>query len=334
MEPSNEPFNDDQDDYDITPLPSKKNNQLTVIEDQLTVVEDQLTVAEDVTPLPSGQLGLRTLVLESWSDLRVTRFALLNWTNAWKAINALAIGIPLGKIISNLQVVSTVRMADRESGDHEVHYMRRMMFLETLAKDLPPGTIRFYSKVVSIEEARQRAGEDDDPAKMKQFVLRNLGNVPKDLVDVVEKTKLKNIASSISFNAQVAMEGVVLGTRRCAVSEDILFSGDILNSNEFIENGPYRFIMQSDCNLVLYMNRNRVLWNSATNGRGTSCRATLQNNGNLVILSGTDVVWSSQSAQGPNNYRLIIQGDGNVVIYGASLWATNTVQSRRRLLAV
>ncbi|KAF5182869.1 Mannose-binding lectin [Thalictrum thalictroides] len=118
-----------------------------------------------------------------------------------------------------------------------------------------------------------------------------------------------------------------------AIAEDILFSGESLNANEFIETGPYRFIMQTDCNLVLYVNRTRALWNSRTNGRGTSCRATMQNNGNLVVLSGTgDVVWSSGSARGPNNYRLIIQGDGNVVIYGAALWATNTVQSSRKRL--
>ncbi|KAF9616542.1 hypothetical protein IFM89_030003 [Coptis chinensis] len=115
-----------------------------------------------------------------------------------------------------------------------------------------------------------------------------------------------------------------------AVSEDILFSGETLNAGEFIESGPYRFIMQADCNLVLYANRTRALWSSRTNRRATICRATLQNNGNLVILSGTDVIWTSNSARGPNNYRLIAQGDGNVVIYGAALWATNTVQSRRR----
>ncbi|KAF9616540.1 hypothetical protein IFM89_030001 [Coptis chinensis] len=135
------------------------------------------------------------------------------------------------------------------------------------------------------------------------------------------------------FNLLAALLLVFLSING-AVSEDLLFSGETLNANEFIENGPYRFIMQGDCNLVLYMNRNRALWNSATNGRGTSCRATLQNNGNLVILSGpgNDVVWNSGSARGPNSYRLIVQGDGNVVIYGAALWATNTVQSRRRLL--
>ncbi|KAL5973859.1 hypothetical protein ACLOJK_030517 [Asimina triloba] len=117
-----------------------------------------------------------------------------------------------------------------------------------------------------------------------------------------------------------------------AFAEDMLFNGESLSTNEFLENGPYRFIMQGDCNLVLYVNGNRALWNSATNGKGNACRATLQNDGNLVVLSGNDVVWSSNSARGPNNYRLIVQGDGNVVIYGAALWATNTVQNNRKLL--
>ncbi|KAK9095494.1 hypothetical protein Scep_026963 [Stephania cephalantha] len=113
------------------------------------------------------------------------------------------------------------------------------------------------------------------------------------------------------------------------VAEDMIFNGESLNTNEFLENGPYRFIMQPDCNLVLYVDRTRALWSSGTNGRGNACRATLQNNGNLVVSSGTDVVWSSNSARGINTYRLIVQTDGNVVIYGAALWATNTVQSPR-----
>ncbi|KAL5973858.1 hypothetical protein ACLOJK_030516 [Asimina triloba] len=117
-----------------------------------------------------------------------------------------------------------------------------------------------------------------------------------------------------------------------ALAEDMLFNGESLNAGEFLENGPYRFIMQGDCNLVLYVNRSRALWNSATNGRGSSCRATLQNNGNLVVFSGNDVVWTSNSARGPNTYRLIVQTDGNVVIYGGAIWATNTVQGNRKLL--
>ncbi|XP_008803013.1 mannose-specific lectin-like [Phoenix dactylifera] len=117
-----------------------------------------------------------------------------------------------------------------------------------------------------------------------------------------------------------------------AVAKDTLFDGQSLEVGQYLEKGPYRFIMQGDCNLVLYVNGNRPLWSSGTDGKGSSCRATLQENGNLVIFSGSDVVWTSGSAPGPNTYRLVLQGDGNVVIYGAALWATNTAQSRRLLL--
>ena len=123
----------------------------------------------------------------------------------------------------------------------------------------------------------------------------------------------------------------VLAAAAAAMAEDVMFSGESLNTNEFLEKGPYRLVMQGDCNLVLYVNRSRPLWASGTNGRGCACRATLQNNGNLVVFSGADVVWSSNAARVPNTYRLIVQDDGNVVVYGAALWATNTVQSRKLL---
>lgn len=55
----------------------------------------------------------------------------------------------------------------------------------------------------------------------------------------------------------------------------------------------------------------------------------LQNNGNLVIFSGSNVIWSSRSTRGLNNYCLVIQTDGNVVIYGGTTWATNTAQKSK-----
>ncbi|KAK9120578.1 hypothetical protein Syun_018195 [Stephania yunnanensis] len=117
-----------------------------------------------------------------------------------------------------------------------------------------------------------------------------------------------------------------------AVAKDTIYNGQSLNTNEYLQNGIYTFIMQGDCNLVLYKNGNIPLWNSQTAGKGNACMATLQNNGNLVILSNTGIVWTSNTNRGPNSYRLVVQGDGNVVIYGAALWATNTVQGRKKLL--
>ncbi|KAF3788536.1 Mannose-specific lectin [Nymphaea thermarum] len=111
------------------------------------------------------------------------------------------------------------------------------------------------------------------------------------------------------------------------MAPNVLLSGQTLNPGEFLENGPYKFIMQLDCNLVLY-DGDRPLWASNTRMRGTECRAILQKDANLVIYSeNNDTVWASGTARERNNYRLIMQLDGNVVIYdpaGRPLWATNT----------
>ena len=39
------------------------------------------------------------------------------------------------------------------SGDHEVRCVKRKLLLEALETELPSGTIRYSSKVVSIEES-------------------------------------------------------------------------------------------------------------------------------------------------------------------------------------
>lgn len=44
------------------------------------------------------RVGLRSIVLESSDSLRATGFALLLWTNAWKALDALGIGDSLRQI--------------------------------------------------------------------------------------------------------------------------------------------------------------------------------------------------------------------------------------------
>ena len=38
------------------------------------------------------RLGLRSLVLESSHGLRVTGFAFITWTNAWRALDAIGVG--------------------------------------------------------------------------------------------------------------------------------------------------------------------------------------------------------------------------------------------------
>ncbi|XP_075672790.1 monooxygenase 2-like [Castanea sativa] len=120
-------------------------------------------IAGLTTSLGLQRLGIQSLVLESSHSLRVTGFAFTTWTNAWKALDAVGIGDSLRQqhkqfyanlntsTVSGVQTAAMSFEAKGKHGDHEVRCVNRKLLLEALAKELPSGTIRFSSKVVSIE---------------------------------------------------------------------------------------------------------------------------------------------------------------------------------------
>ncbi|KAK1312265.1 hypothetical protein QJS10_CPA07g00473 [Acorus calamus] len=108
-----------------------------------------------------------------------------------------------------------------------------------------------------------------------------------------------------------------------------LYSGESLNAGQSLTTGNYKFIMQSDCNLVLYDGSGAV-WASNTNGKGSSCVLRMQSDGNLVIYAaGGRAVWASNTNRGSGNYLCVLQNDRNVVIYAgrSAIWATGTQSS-------
>ena len=65
-------------------------------------------------------------------------------------------------------------------------------------------------------------------------------------------------------------------------------------------DGRYRFVMQSDSNLVLYGPSGRPLWASNTVGRGAH-HLRMQGDGNLVIYNAKDKpIWASNT---PRHYN-------------------------------
>ncbi|GMJ03583.1 hypothetical protein like AT5G05320 [Hibiscus trionum] len=129
----------------------------------MEIVEDVVIVGAGIAGLTTSlglhRLGIRSLVLESSERLRLTGFALNTWTNAWKALDAVGVAESLRhrhRLITSFLVVSTslVKPASEISFQgHEIRCVERRMLLETLAKELPNGTIRFSSKLVSIDES-------------------------------------------------------------------------------------------------------------------------------------------------------------------------------------
>ncbi|XP_020571213.1 mannose-specific lectin-like [Phalaenopsis equestris] len=104
---------------------------------------------------------------------------------------------------------------------------------------------------------------------------------------------------------------------------NVLKSGEELSSGNSLSIYDYKFIMEKDCNLVLY-DKNITLWSSNTAKMGTHCKLRLQDNGEMNIFAGTNsvLIWSSETGGAYGKYALVLQPNGNVVVYGSPLWST------------
>jgi 2-polyprenyl-6-methoxyphenol hydroxylase-like FAD-dependent oxidoreductase len=121
-------------------------------------------IAGLATAVALQRVGLKSLVLERADSLRTTGAALTLMTNAWRALDALGVAQSLrlkhpqlqGAQVTSFPSAFTKQISYTGSGkcgDHEVRCVQRSVLLETLAKELAPGTIRFNTKVVSIQQS-------------------------------------------------------------------------------------------------------------------------------------------------------------------------------------
>ncbi|XP_042432835.1 mannose-specific lectin-like [Zingiber officinale] len=120
-------------------------------------------------------------------------------------------------------------------------------------------------------------------------------------------------------------------------STNILYGGYKLRTDESLNEGDYTFVMQSDCNLVLYANNNnQVMWSSETNNLGRRCFARMQTDGNLVIFDGINFnkIWDSNTRGPEGKYILVLQRDGHVVIYGSPIWTIPNDEPTNRKIAM
>ncbi|KAL9229793.1 hypothetical protein vseg_005224 [Gypsophila vaccaria] len=115
--------------------------------------------------LALDRMGIKSLVLESADSLRAAGIAFTAWTNAWRALDALGVGHSLRQTHAQIlgvrtvsivtgKVTSYVSFTDKGAyGNHEVRCVKRKVLLEALAKELPSDTIRYSSKVVSVQDS-------------------------------------------------------------------------------------------------------------------------------------------------------------------------------------
>lgn len=115
---------------------------------------------------------------------------------------------------------------------------------------------------------------------------------------------------------------------RHAAGDQILIATGTLEPGQYLLDAEhnYKFIMQEDCNLVLYDGQ-QPIWASQTQDKGNRCRASLNRSGNLVIADENGKqVWKSEnnSPPLPSNRALLLQPDLNLVVYTHPAWSTGT----------
>ncbi|KAG2554691.1 monooxygenase 2-like isoform X3 [Panicum virgatum] len=133
-------------------------------------IEDVVIVGAGLAGLATAlglhRKGVRSLVLESSPALRTAGFAFTAWRNAFRALDALGVGDKIreqhlqaqalrvmssstGEVAQELDLTAVQK---NRSGPNEIRCVRRDALLQTLEEELPRGTIRYSSRIVSIED--------------------------------------------------------------------------------------------------------------------------------------------------------------------------------------
>ncbi|KAG0606254.1 hypothetical protein M758_9G125700 [Ceratodon purpureus] len=118
------------------------------------------------------RVGLKSVVLEQSDTLRATGNCITLWSNALRVLDALGIGEQFRTLYHNiLEYEIFNQQGKRLAGlvlaecdgpkPHELRAVERRFLLEALAGQLPPGTIRFKSRVTSIEKSETSTGITD-----------------------------------------------------------------------------------------------------------------------------------------------------------------------------
>ena len=125
-------------------------------------------------------------------------------------------------------------------------------------------------------------------------------------------------------------KGPLMNSQISTLASDHLYRGQNLPMDKKLTstNGRYKLVMQSDGNLVLYCNGNKVNWASNTAGKKVGNGGLqFQLDGNLVIYDPTHkATWWSKTHK-TDAYALILSNNGNLELWsikGTILWQSNT----------
>ncbi|XP_068662824.1 monooxygenase 2-like [Aristolochia californica] len=121
-------------------------------------------IAGLATALALKKIGVRSLILERFHELRTTGTGINLFPNAWRALDALGVAHKLYPLYSSLtkayftdvatgetRVVPLNADQGNDKSELEARMVHRKALLEVLAEELPPQAIRFSAKLASIK---------------------------------------------------------------------------------------------------------------------------------------------------------------------------------------
>ncbi|KAA0038505.1 3-hydroxybenzoate 6-hydroxylase-like [Cucumis melo var. makuwa] len=121
-------------------------------------------IAGLATALSLHRLGVRSLVLEQAESLRTGGTSLTLFKNGWRVLDAIGVGNVLrtqflefqGMVVKSEEGKQLRSFTFKDEDDsQEVRAVERRTLLETLASQLPAGTIQFSSKLEAIQRTHQ-----------------------------------------------------------------------------------------------------------------------------------------------------------------------------------
>ncbi|XXG84924.1 hypothetical protein AAC387_Pa11g0124 [Persea americana] len=108
---------------------------------------------------------------------------------------------------------------------------------------------------------------------------------------------------------------------------NVLIPRRILYPGDSLKNGQWELKLETNCNLVLYEDGDKVIW--ATNvTRNVVDGCYLRNNvaGNLVVYDGSgNTIWATGTST--THSLLVLQSDRDLILYGPAIWASSTIPS-------
>lgn len=137
--------------------------------------------------------------------------------------------------------------------------------------------------------------------------LLTLLSLPLLLASCAQDNVLDDVNANVQNEKQITADrnstSRILDLTRYKLLKESTNHPQTLNAGQSISmeygDSTYRFIMQTDNNLVLYRERpgfNTVLWHSNTYRSSGTPTLIVQNDGNMVIYSNGNPLWSSNTA--------------------------------------